>query len=150
MFDLLYICHTIYFKLCTMTDALAGADANGTKPCETTLPVPRLCAAAFGFLCSRLSPFLPPAYQITYHHNSTNSNTATVDVLNPSARQYTVTNLKPESVYVFRITAQTRKGWGEAAEALVVTTEKRGNPAQALRPVCLCGKPRGQVWNRSS
>lgn len=50
-----------------------------------------------------------------------------MDVLNPSARQYMVTNLKPETVYVFRITAQTRKGWGEAAEALVVTTEKRGN-----------------------
>ncbi len=72
-------------------------------------------------------PTFSPAYQITYHLNSTNSNTATVDVLNPSARQYTVTGLKPESVYVFRITAQTRKGWGEAAEALVVTTEKRGN-----------------------
>lgn len=72
-------------------------------------------------------PNLSPAYQITYHLNSTNSNTATVDVLSPSARQYTVTNLKPETVYVFRITAQTRKGWGEAAEALVVTTEKRGN-----------------------
>ena len=50
-----------------------------------------------------------------------------MDVLSPSARQYTVTGLKPESIYVFRITAQTRKGWGEAAEALVVTTEKRGN-----------------------
>ncbi|CAG06587.1 unnamed protein product, partial [Tetraodon nigroviridis] len=75
------------------------------------------------------------AYQITYHHNSTNSNTATVDVLNPSARQYTVTNLKPESVYVFRITAQTRKGWGEAAEALVVTTEKRARPQPPSRPV---------------
>lgn len=72
-------------------------------------------------------PNSSPAYQITYHLNSTNSNAATVDVLNPSARQYTVTSLKPESVYVFRITAQTRKGWGEAAEALVVTTEKRGN-----------------------
>lgn len=64
--------------------------------------------------------------------NSTNSNAATVDVLNPSARQYTVTNLKPESVYVFRITAQTRKGWGEAAEALVVTTEKRGTSPRDL------------------
>lgn len=74
-----------------------------------------------------LPPIFSPAYQITYHLNSTNSNTAMVDVLNPSARQYTVTSLKPESVYVFRITAQTRKGWGEAAEALVVTTEKRGN-----------------------
>uniref|UniRef100_A0A1A8UMS8 Sidekick homolog 2b (Chicken) n=1 Tax=Nothobranchius furzeri TaxID=105023 RepID=A0A1A8UMS8_NOTFU len=74
------------------------------------------------------------AYQITYHLNSTNSNAATVDVLNPSARQYTVTNLKPESVYVFRITAQTRKGWGEAAEALVVTTEKRAHPQPTSRP----------------
>ncbi|KAM6897209.1 protein sidekick-2 [Xenentodon cancila] len=74
------------------------------------------------------------AYQITYHLNSSNSNTATVDVLNPSARQYTVTSLKPESVYVFRITAQTRKGWGEAAEALVVTTEKRARPQPTSRP----------------
>ncbi|KAG7491379.1 hypothetical protein MATL_G00003050 [Megalops atlanticus] len=74
------------------------------------------------------------AYQITYRLNSTNSNTATVDVLNPSARQYTVTGLKPESVYVFRITAQTRKGWGEAAEALVVTTEKRARPQPTSRP----------------
>lgn len=56
-----------------------------------------------------------------------------MDVLNPSARQYTVTGLKPESVYVFRITAQTRKGWGEAAEALVVTTEKRGNRPPVVR-----------------
>uniref|UniRef100_A0AAY4BPU2 Sidekick cell adhesion molecule 2b n=1 Tax=Denticeps clupeoides TaxID=299321 RepID=A0AAY4BPU2_9TELE len=74
------------------------------------------------------------AYQITYRLNSTNSNTASVDVLNPSARQYTVTGLKPESVYVFRITAQTRKGWGEAAEALVVTTEKRARPQPTSRP----------------
>ncbi|KAM6951679.1 protein sidekick-2 [Aplochiton taeniatus] len=74
------------------------------------------------------------AYQITYRLNSTNSNTATVDVLNPSARQYTVPSLKAESVYVFRITAQTRKGWGEAAEALVVTTEKRARPQPTSRP----------------
>ncbi|XP_039991071.1 protein sidekick-2 isoform X1 [Xiphias gladius] len=75
------------------------------------------------------------AYQITYHLNSTNSNAATVDVLSPSARQYTVTSLKPESIYVFRITAQTRKGWGEAAEALVVTTEKRARPQPTSRPM---------------
>uniref|UniRef100_A0A4W5RST0 Sidekick cell adhesion molecule 2 n=1 Tax=Hucho hucho TaxID=62062 RepID=A0A4W5RST0_9TELE len=75
------------------------------------------------------------AYQITYRLNSTNSNMATVDVLNPSARQYMVTGLKQESVYVFRITAQTRKGWGEAAEALVVTTEKRARPQPTGRPM---------------
>uniref|UniRef100_A0A8C4MRQ0 Sidekick cell adhesion molecule 2 n=1 Tax=Equus asinus asinus TaxID=83772 RepID=A0A8C4MRQ0_EQUAS len=51
------------------------------------------------------------------------------------ARQYTATGLKPESVYLFRITAQTRKGWGEAAEALVVTTEKRDRPQPPSKPV---------------
>lgn len=71
--------------------------------------------------------FLPAAYQVTHRLNATTANTATVEVLAPSARQYTATGLKPESVYLFRITAQTRKGWGEAAEALVVTTEKRGD-----------------------
>lgn len=83
--------------------------------------------------------FCLPAYQITYHLNSSNSNSATVDVLNPSARQYTVAGLKPESVYVFRITAQTRKGWGEAAEALVVITEKRGErPVRGQGKQCVC------------
>ncbi|XP_047428887.1 protein sidekick-2 isoform X2 [Mugil cephalus] len=74
------------------------------------------------------------AYQITHRRNSSNSNAATVDVLSPSARQYTASGLKPEMVYVFRLTAQTRKGWGEAAEALVVTTEKRARPQPTSRP----------------
>jgi len=56
-----------------------------------------------------------------------------VDVLSPSARQYTASGLKPEMVYVYRLTAQTRKGWGEAAEALVVTTEKRGKIPQLFK-----------------
>ncbi|XP_029455109.1 protein sidekick-2 isoform X2 [Rhinatrema bivittatum] len=75
------------------------------------------------------------AYQITHRLNTTSANTATVEVLNPSARQYTATGLKPESVYLFRITAQTRKGWGQAAEALVVTTEKRDRPQPPSKPV---------------
>uniref|UniRef100_G1QLK1 Sidekick cell adhesion molecule 2 n=1 Tax=Nomascus leucogenys TaxID=61853 RepID=G1QLK1_NOMLE len=75
------------------------------------------------------------AYQITHRLNTTTANTATVEVLAPSARQYTATGLKPESVYLFRITAQTRKGWGEAAEALVVTTEKRVRPQPPSRPM---------------
>uniref|UniRef100_G1KQC3 Sidekick cell adhesion molecule 2 n=1 Tax=Anolis carolinensis TaxID=28377 RepID=G1KQC3_ANOCA len=60
-----------------------------------------------------------------------------VEVLNPSARQFTATGLRPESTYLFRITAQTRKGWGEAAEALVVTTEKRDRPQPPSKPVVL-------------
>ncbi|KAK1330874.1 hypothetical protein QTO34_008816 [Cnephaeus nilssonii] len=79
------------------------------------------------------------AYQVTHRLNATTANTAAVEVLAPSARQYTATGLKPESVYLFRITAQTRKGWGEAAEALVVTTEKRGDCPLGL------GRPEGQL-----
>ena len=85
-----------------------------------------------------LYEFVFSAYQITFRRNSSNSNAATVDVLSPSARQYTATGLKPELVYVFRLTAQTRKGWGEAAEALVVTTEKRGKHAAAQMYYLIC------------
>lgn len=74
------------------------------------------------------------AYQIAHRLNATVASTAVVEVLAPSARQYTATGLKPESVYLFRITAQTRKGWGEAAEALVVTTEKRDRPQPPSKP----------------
>lgn len=74
----------------------------------------------------RAAPF-PAAYQVTHCLNNTAATAATVEVLEPSARQYTATGLQPEATYLFRIAAQTRKGWGEAAEALVVTTEKRGN-----------------------
>ncbi|XP_059587984.1 protein sidekick-2 isoform X1 [Alligator mississippiensis] len=85
------------------------------------------------------------AYQITHRLNTTNANTATVEVLNPSARQYTATGLRPESTYLFRITAQTRKGWGEAAEALVVTTEKRDRPQPPSKPAV----PQEEVKARS-
>ncbi|XP_026531599.1 protein sidekick-2 [Notechis scutatus] len=77
------------------------------------------------------------AYQITYRLNTTTANSANVEVLSPSARQFTATNLRPESTYLFRITAQTRKGWGEAAEALVVTTEKRDRPQPPSKPTVL-------------
>ncbi|XP_066520698.1 protein sidekick-2 isoform X2 [Hoplias malabaricus] len=85
------------------------------------------------------------AYQITYRLNLSSSSSATVEVLNPSARQFTVTALQPESVYTFCITAQTRKGWGEAAEALVVTTEKRVRPQPPSHPIV----PQESVQSRS-
>lgn len=76
-------------------------------------PVPQCCS-------------LPPAYQVTHRLNTTAATAAATEVLEPSTRQYTATGLQPEATYLFRIAAQTRKGWGEPAEALVVTTEKRG------------------------
>ncbi|NXW47198.1 SDK2 protein, partial [Nyctiprogne leucopyga] len=75
------------------------------------------------------------AYQVTHGLNTTTANAATVEVLEPSTRQYTATGLQPEATYLFRIAAQTRKGWGEAAEALVVTTEKRDRPQPPGKPL---------------
>ncbi|NXW34850.1 SDK2 protein, partial [Phaetusa simplex] len=75
------------------------------------------------------------AYQVTHCLNTTAANAATAEVLEPSARQYTATGLQPEATYLFRIAAQTRKGWGEAAEALVVTTEKRDRPQPPGKPL---------------
>ncbi|NWR82284.1 SDK2 protein, partial [Furnarius figulus] len=75
------------------------------------------------------------AYQVTHRLNTTAVNAAAVEVLEPSARQFTATGLTPEATYLFRIAAQTRKGWGEAAEALVVTTEKRARPQPPGKPL---------------
>ncbi|NXS91194.1 SDK2 protein, partial [Jacana jacana] len=75
------------------------------------------------------------AYQVTHCLNTTTTTAATTEVLEPSARQYTATGLQPEATYLFRIAAQTRKGWGEAAEALVVTTEKRDRPQPPGKPL---------------
>lgn len=43
-----------------------------------------------------------------------------------TVRQFTATELAPESAYIFRLSAKTRQGWGEPLEATVITTEKRG------------------------
>ncbi|XP_061232916.1 protein sidekick-2 [Neopsephotus bourkii] len=74
-------------------------------------------------------------YQVSHSLNTTAPSAAAMEVLEPSARQYTATGLQPEATYLFRITAQTRKGWGEAAEALVVTTEKRARPQPPGKPL---------------
>ncbi|XP_072737349.1 protein sidekick-2 isoform X1 [Ciconia boyciana] len=75
------------------------------------------------------------AYQVTHRLNTTAANAAAVEVLEPSTRQYTATGLQPEATYLFSIAAQTRKGWGEAAEVLVVTTEKRDRPQPPGKPL---------------
>ncbi|KAJ8384733.1 hypothetical protein AAFF_G00199390 [Aldrovandia affinis] len=85
------------------------------------------------------------AYRIAYRLNSTSGNAAVVELLDPSARRHTVTGLVSELAYVFRVTAQTRKGWGEAAEALVITTQKRARPQPTSRPLV----PQEEVQARS-
>ncbi|XP_064251606.1 protein sidekick-2 isoform X2 [Passer domesticus] len=75
------------------------------------------------------------AYQVSHRLNTSAVPAAAVEVLEASARQFTATGLQPEATYLFRVTAQTRKGWGEPAEALVVTTEKRARPQPPGKPL---------------
>ncbi|NXP92727.1 SDK2 protein, partial [Passerina amoena] len=75
------------------------------------------------------------AYQVSHRLNTSAVTAAAVEVLDASARQFTATGLQPEATYLFRVTAQSRKGWGEPAEALVVTTEKRARPQPPGKPL---------------
>nr|XP_021389851.1 protein sidekick-2 [Lonchura striata domestica] len=75
------------------------------------------------------------AYQVSHRLNTSAATAAAEEMLDASARQFTATGLQPEATYLFRVTAQSRKGWGEAAEALVVTTEKRARPQPPGKPL---------------
>ncbi|XP_036967865.1 protein sidekick-1-like isoform X2 [Acanthopagrus latus] len=67
-------------------------------------------------------------YQISYRLDSRDPQRWTTVEVGSNARQFTVTGLSSEQTYVFRLTARTAVGWGEAQEALVVTTERRERP----------------------
>ncbi|KAM7142872.1 protein sidekick-1 [Molossus nigricans] len=68
-------------------------------------------------------------YQIAYRLASSSPNMFTTVEVGATVRQFTATELAPESAYVFRLSAKTRQGWGEPLEATVITTEKRERPA---------------------
>ncbi|XP_047635405.1 protein sidekick-1 isoform X1 [Phacochoerus africanus] len=68
-------------------------------------------------------------YQIAYRLASSSPNTFTTVEVGATVRQFTATELAPESAYTFRLSAKTRQGWGEPLEATVITTEKRERPA---------------------
>ncbi|XP_014466304.3 protein sidekick-1 isoform X2 [Alligator mississippiensis] len=68
-------------------------------------------------------------YQIAYRLANSSPNKFTTVEVGSTVRQFTVTDLNPESAYIFRTSAKTRQGWGEPLEATVITTEKRERPA---------------------
>ncbi|PKK23317.1 sidekick cell adhesion molecule 1 [Columba livia] len=68
-------------------------------------------------------------YQIAYRLASSSPNKFTTVEVGSTVRQFTATDLTPESAYIFRTSAKTRQGWGEPLEATVITTEKRERPA---------------------
>lgn len=90
---------------------------------------------------------LPPAgYQIAYRLASSSPNTFTTVEVGATVRQFTATELAPESAYVFRLSAKTRQGWGEPLEATVITTEKRGK-TPGLSPLSWCYREEsGPEW----
>lgn len=91
----------------------------------------------------RTAPWPPPTgYQIAYRLASSSPNTFTTVEVGATVRQFTATELAPESAYIFRLSAKTRQGWGEPLEATVITTEKRG---RTPRPRFTVTDSRGRV-----
>ncbi|XP_073742419.1 protein sidekick-1 isoform X1 [Callorhinus ursinus] len=84
-------------------------------------------------------------YQIAYRLASSSPNTFTTVEVGATVRQFTATELAPESAYIFRLSAKTRQGWGEPLEATVITTEKRERPAPPRELLV----PQAQVTARS-
>lgn len=68
----------------------------------------------------------PAGYKISYRVDSRDPQRWTTVEVGSNGRQFTVTGLSAEQTYVFRLIARTAVGWGEQLEALVVTTERRG------------------------
>ncbi|EMP30597.1 Protein sidekick-1 [Chelonia mydas] len=73
-------------------------------------------------------------YQIAYRLATSSPNKFTTVEVGSTVRQFTATDLSPESAYIFRTSAKTRQGWGEPLEATVITTEKRERPAPPREP----------------
>uniref|UniRef100_A0A8C8SF52 Sidekick cell adhesion molecule 1 n=1 Tax=Pelusios castaneus TaxID=367368 RepID=A0A8C8SF52_9SAUR len=84
-------------------------------------------------------------YQIAYRLATSNPNKFTTVEVGSTVRQFTATDLSPESAYIFRTSAKTRQGWGEPLEATVITTEKRVRPAPPRELII----PQSEVSSRS-
>ncbi|KAM7007347.1 protein sidekick-1 [Passerculus sandwichensis] len=84
-------------------------------------------------------------YQVAYRLASSSPNKFTTVEVGSTVRQFTATDLSPESAYIFRTSAKTRQGWGEPLEATVITTEKRERPAPPRQVMT----PQADVSSRS-
>ncbi|XP_030067895.1 protein sidekick-1 [Microcaecilia unicolor] len=68
-------------------------------------------------------------YQIAYRVAAGAPKKFTTVEVGSTVRQFTATDLTPETAYIFQTSAKTRQGWGEPLEATVITTERRERPA---------------------
>uniref|UniRef100_A0A8C4QIJ2 Sidekick cell adhesion molecule 2 n=1 Tax=Eptatretus burgeri TaxID=7764 RepID=A0A8C4QIJ2_EPTBU len=67
-------------------------------------------------------------YKVAHWLDSGDSHSSPLAEVKPEARHFFAGGLIPNSIYHFRVTARTRKGWGETAEVIVVNTESRDHP----------------------
>ncbi|XP_078273747.1 protein sidekick-1 isoform X2 [Rhinoraja longicauda] len=84
-------------------------------------------------------------YRIAYCLATTEPNKFITIEVSSNARQYSVTNLIPESPYMFRVSARTRRGWGDSVQAVVITTQTRDRP----QPVSNLTVPQSEIGGRS-
>ncbi|KAG7176448.1 sidekick-like 1 [Homarus americanus] len=73
------------------------------------------------------------AYSIVYHLADSTDVNNTLE-FGPTTRTYKAVELKPESYYMFLVSARTRLGYGKALKAPVYTTNNRELPAPPSRP----------------
>ena len=73
------------------------------------------------------------AYRVTYFIDSVVAANMSRE-FSPSDRTHRVTNLEAEQFYMFHIAAKTSQGWGQAARALVYTTNSREAPQAPSSP----------------
>ncbi|KAI2666107.1 Protein sidekick-1 [Labeo rohita] len=75
----------------------------------------------------RSPPPAQPGYQVAYRLDSGDPNQFITVEVGPDTRQFTASNLTPESAYIFRISAKTEQGWGTPSQAV------RPQPPRQLR-----------------
>ncbi|CAL4093041.1 unnamed protein product, partial [Meganyctiphanes norvegica] len=73
------------------------------------------------------------SYSLTYHLADNTDVNNTIE-FGPTTRTYKATELKPESYYMFLVSAKTRLGQGRVLRAPVYTTNNREEPAPPSRP----------------
>ncbi|XP_051031608.1 LOW QUALITY PROTEIN: protein sidekick-1-like, partial [Phodopus roborovskii] len=111
-------------------------DDNPVPPVRLVFPEVRLTAVRIVWQPPEEPNGVILGYQIAYRLASGSPHTFTTVEVGATVRQFTATELAPESAYIFRLSAKTRQGWGEPLEATVITTEKReaSAPRELLVP----------------
>lgn len=126
------VCLSLDLLLCSFL-SLWGPNADKNTPVlKNFTPI------LHSFASSCLSFCGATGYKISYRVDSRDPQRWTTVEVGSNGRQFTVTGLSAEQTYVFRLIARTAVGWGEQLEALVVTTERRGqsNVISYLSPSC--------------